>query len=373
MMRAVAILRVVVLVNALGLNLWRQGNYGRPVVGLIAIAVMVGWTAVAVAVLARDSRRTLPFLVADLAMAAGLILISPIAKGEALRATVPGFWVMGALMTWAVHWRWRGGLIAATVLAIADLSVRNEISQANYGNVFLILIGGPIVGYLCELLQVSAVDRARAERQAAAAAERTRLARAVHDGVLQVLALVQRRGAEIGGEAAELGRLAGEQESQLRALIRQQDSVSADTGPSVSGEPSTMDVAAAIGRLESRRTPRVSIALPGTAIPMPEAVGTELVAAIGACLDNVSTHVGVDATAWILVEDLGDRVLVTVRDEGGGISPGRLESAVAEGRLGVSASIIGRMSDLGGSAHLETGSYGTEWELSVPRRPAGVR
>ena len=66
---------------------------------------------------------------------------------------------------------------------------------------------------------------AAAERTAATEAERARLARAVHDGVLQVLALVQRRGGELGGEAGELGRLAGEQEIRLRALIRAQDSV----------------------------------------------------------------------------------------------------------------------------------------------------
>ena len=63
-----------------------------------------------------------------------------------------------------------------------------------------------------------------AERQHAAAVEaasreRERLARGIHDSVLQVLALVQRRGAEAGGEAAELGRLAGEQEAALRSLV----------------------------------------------------------------------------------------------------------------------------------------------------------
>lgn len=41
----------------------------------------------------------------------------------------------------------------------------------------------------------------------------------LHDSVLQVLALVQRRGTEVGGEAAAIGRLAGEQEAALRALI----------------------------------------------------------------------------------------------------------------------------------------------------------
>ena len=44
------------------------------------------------------------------------------------------------------------------------------------------------------------------------------------------------------------------------------------------------------------------------------------------------------------------------------------EAAAAEGRLGVSESIRGRIADLGGTATLTTGSFGTEWELVVPRR-----
>ena len=41
------------------------------------------------------------------------------------------------------------------------------------------------------------------------AAERDRLARPIHDGVLQVLALVQREGSELGGSGAQLATLAG--------------------------------------------------------------------------------------------------------------------------------------------------------------------
>ncbi len=357
-------LRVVVLLNAIGLNLFRADNFDHPVAGVVAVLGMTGWTGYVVWAYAEPARRRTWLLVADLVVAVGLMLASPLIKGEEMRATVPGFWVMGALLAWAVHWRWRGGLFAAACLSAADLAIRAQITQSNYGNIFLIMIGGPIVGYVAESLQRMAVERDRAERRAAAAAERARLARAVHDGVLQVLAMVQRRGTELGGEFADLGRLAGEQEHALRSLIRQQDSVSV---PVPADGVEQVDVAAALERLEADRPPVVSVATPGSPVLLPAERVTELVAVVRACLDNVSRHVGADAGAWVLIEDLGDRVTVTVRDEGPGIPEGRLAEAEAEGRLGVSQSIRGRVTDLGGTAEVSTGSYGTEWEVTVPR------
>ena len=94
---------------------------------------------------------------------------------------------------------------------------------------------------------------------------------------------------------------------------------------------------------------------------------------MGACLDNVAAHVGDDAPAWVLLEELPDRVEVSVRDEGPGIAPGRLEAAAGEGRLGVCGSIRGGLAELGGTATLTTGSFGTEWELSLPRTATVVR
>ena len=87
---------------------------------------------------------------------------------------------------------------------------------------------------------------------------------------------------------------------------------------------------------------------------------------VAACLDNVAQHVGPDARAWVLLEGYADRVEISVRDEGPGISEGRLEQAAADGRLGVTQSIRGRIADLGGTARLTTGADGTEWEIVVP-------
>ncbi len=356
--RALAVLRVIVLVNAVGLNLWRRDNFDHPWAGVVAVVLMAAWTGFALWAYRDHARRTAWLLVADLGVAVALVLASPVVKGDGLRATIPGFWVMGALIAWAVHWHWRGGLIAAAALTLADISIRGELTQSNYGNIFLLLLGGPIIGYACENLQRMAAERDAAQRAAAVAEERTRLARAVHDGVLQVLSLVQRRGGELGGEFAELGRLAGQQESALRTLIRQQDAVAAPAG----------DVARSLtGALQGLASERVSVAVPADDVVLDVLRAEELVAAVGACLDNVRTHVGPDAPAWVLLEAVADEVVVTVRDEGPGIPEGRLAAAEGEGRLGVAQSIRGRVADLGGTATLSTGAWGTEWELTVPR------
>ncbi len=203
--RALAYLRVVLLANTVGLNLLRRDNFAHPTAGLLAVLGLAAWTAFAIWAYRDPARRTPPLLIADLAVALVGLGITPWIKGPDFDATVAGFWVMGAMFAWAIRWRVPGGLVAAVALCVTDLLIRDAITQSNYGNLFLLMIGGPIIGYVADSLQRSAIALASAERAAATESERARLARAVHDGVLQVLALVQRRGAEIGGEAADLG------------------------------------------------------------------------------------------------------------------------------------------------------------------------
>jgi signal transduction histidine kinase len=361
MLRWLAVVRVAVLVNAVVLVAYRFDNAQLPVAAVVCAVVMVVWTAFSIWAYLEPARRRPPLLVADLVVALALIAMSPVVKGAGFSATIPGFWVMGALLAWAVHWRWVGGLVAGLVLSAVDLSVRQDVAQVNYANAFLLVLGGTIIGFLVESLQLMAAERDRAQRSAAAEVERARLARAVHDGVLQVLALVQRRGAELGGEAAELGRLAGEQEVALRTLIRSQDAVVPSPNQAM------VDLAAALSLLGTR--PGVHVATPGSLVEVPRATATELVGAVGACLDNVVRHVGPGAPAWVLLDAFPDRVEVSVRDEGPGIPEGRLQEARAEGRLGVAESIQGRLRELGGTASLHTGPGGTEWELIAPLEP----
>jgi signal transduction histidine kinase len=175
--------------------------------------------------------------------------------------------------------------------------------------------------------------------------------------VLQVLAHVKRRGTQLGGDAAELGSLAGEQEIALRTLLI--------TGPSVADAEGRRDLAAALRGLASGR---VTVAAPAHPVPLPARVVEELVAAVAAALANTALHAG-SAQAWVFLEDAGDAVEISVRDDGPGIPEGRLAAAEAEGRIGVARSIRGRVADLGGTITLDTGpDRGTEWTITVTKR-----
>ncbi|MGZ4429769.1 MAG: DUF5931 domain-containing protein [Nocardioidaceae bacterium] len=331
--RALAVLRVVVLVYAVVVNLNRWREFAHPAAGWAVNLGMVAWAALIIVVYAAPARRRTPWFVADVLVALAAILLTPYVEGAALVArhapSLPTYWVMVPVLVWAVRGGWVAGLVAGVVVSAADLSIRSGFTPSTYGNVFLLVVGGAIVGYMTSLLREQTEARAQAERSAAAMEERARLARAVHDGVLQVLALVQ--GA------------------------RRPEPTGAD-----------LDLLPVLATVESRS---VTLSGPGRPVLLPAHTVRELAAVVGTCLDNVARHVGPDAPAWVLVEELDGSVVVTVRDEGPGIADGRLEQAQAEGRLGVCASIRGRIADLGGTAELVTApGRGTEWELSVPRR-----
>ncbi len=356
--RALAVLRLVVVTYAVGLNVSRWREFEHPVAGWVVVSGIVVWTVVATWAYDAPRRRGLPLLLADLLVALAALASTPYVQSDAMlerhASTMPSFAIITAVLAWAVARGWAWGLGAALLVSVTDLSVRSSLNGTTWGNIFLLVVAAGVVGYSTSLIREASEARAEAERIAAVLSERARLARAVHDGVLQVLALMQRRGSELGGEAAELGRLAGDQEAALRALVQ---------GDVLAAPGRQADLVSSLSTLASRS---VTVSGPGGQLLLPAGVVNELRSAVRACLDNVARHVGPDAPAWVLVERVGDRVVVTVRDEGPGIAPGRLEQARSQGRLGVSESIRGRMAAVGGVAELVTGpGQGTEWELSL--------
>ena len=90
--------------------------------------------------------------------------------------------------------------------------------------------------------------------------------------------------------------------------------------------------------------------------------------AVAAALDNVGRHAGDGARAWVLLEGDSLGIEVTVRDDGDGAELADLLGASANGRMGVSGSIRGRVEDLGGSVTWTTRpGAGCVVRMTVPR------
>jgi signal transduction histidine kinase len=369
--RALAVFRFASLGYAmLRLGVIDRSVYSRPGWAWGVIAVMTVWTIGTTVAYARPDRRTRLLLGIDLALTAALLLsTAALQYPSALRhgvTPVTATWLAGPVLAWAVRYGRRAGLITAVIMSGCVLAlVRGAALSVALNGVVLLLLAGVIVGHLSRLAAEVQAERQHATEVEAASRERERLARHIHDSVLQVLALVQRRGAEAGGTAAELGRLAGQQEAALRALVGGGiAAVAADAlAPGASG---SLDLRAL---LLPAQTDRVTVSVPAQAVLLDRAEADELASAMRAALDNVRRHCGEQTRAWVLVEDEPGQVTVTIRDDGPGIATGRLAEAAAAGRLGVSHSISGRLRDLGGSATFRSApGEGTEVELRLPRR-----
>lgn len=514
MWRVVAVYRVVTMIYAAALIIRDHDQYAHPADGIAILAVIIFWTSVTVVAYSRPGGRQRWLIVADVIVTAGLVYStrwvdtpSRIAHGF---PTLPSFWAASPVLACAVAFGPWVGITAALVISGSDYAERPQLSLENpFSNIVLLLIAGGIGGYIVRLGLQAEEAVARVARKEAAIAERERLARDIHDSVLQVLTRVSSRGRALGGEAAELGHMAAEQESALRRLISgtapgpaaslaevpgaetmslaspvgeaaptaAASSSAVDQSLSTAGlgdegahaggasgargtglAPVTADAAAgevpgglAISPMAARSLrpgrrprkagtakaadttatgtmgtgtkstsakgagtratgtratgararaakaaagpygtdqpvdlrelierfgdPQVTVSCPASAVPLPASAATALSGATAAALDNVRQHAGADAHAWVLVEDVGETVRVSVRDNGIGFADGRLAKATAAGRLGVSHSIVGRLREVGGTAWVTSApGQGTEVELAVPRTgPSGPR
>ena len=232
---------------------------------------------------------------------------------------------------------------------LGDLIERQTLpSESTVDGLVLLLVVGGVGGYVVRLSLRAEAATDIAARKEAAIAERERIARGIHDSVLQVLALVSSRGKALGGEAAELGALAAEQEAALRSLVSG-DSTEPDA------ETGLMDVR---GLIEPLADAAITVSCPATAVMLPPVAARALSGAALAAIDNVRKHAGSGAHGWVLVEDDGAAIRVSVRDDGAGFGPGRLAAAAAAA----------------GSASRTRSSAGcATWAAPPPSRPGPAR
>src|SRR5581483_741849 len=215
----------------------------------------------------------------------------------------------------------------ATLAAVGDLS---SIGRSASGAAVLVagalLLFGPWMARLARSLTDERRQRIRSE-------ERSEMAAHLHDGVLQTLALIQKR----AGDDKAVRSLARRQERELRSWLY--GARGAGAGPTESNGEAGATTVATLLRHE---------------------------------LDDVEDHYGVRLHAGVDTVDVylevePDRLSLFVRDRGRGFDP----AAVPPDRRGLRDSIVARLRRHGGTAEVRSApGEGAEVELSVPRVPA---
>lgn len=363
--RAAQVFRALTVLYAVGFVVAVHDDLEHPAGGVLVGGIVVLWSIACGWALTRGPERTVGWVVADLVVVCLLMLSTVALASDDWRAdhqSIPTtLWAANAVISVGIRLGAVGGGAAAIAVITCSTVAKGfvVVDLARNAAVVILLALGVVIGLGASALRRASARLEEATRLAAATAERDRLSRQVHDGVLQVLALIARRGREIGGATGDLADLAADQERVLRELLGQGTARPA---------AAHLDLADA---LRARADDRVTVSAPAEPVVGDADRVTEVLAAVDNALDNARRHgAGPDGIAprvFVLLEDLGGKVVVSVRDDGVGIAPGRLREAAGQGRLGIGQAIVGRIESLGGTARLESApGEGTDWELTVP-------
>lgn len=322
----------------------------RHPVGAVAAGAGAGVLTVALALAARSRPRLLHpvTVVVEVAAGVGLLAADGWVYGGPHRVSLGSAWPIAGVLSAGVVAGPVGGAAAGVALglgrlaatAIDDLPSPGVLSLLS--TTFLFALAGAAAGVVMDRLR-------RAEDQIAAARAREEVARTLHDGVLQTLAVVQRRSTD--GELADLART---QERELRDFLFGVDRPPGDLLTELRG---------VTARAEARLGVGVEVAAVGAPRSLTGPVVQAASGAVGEAITNAAKHGG--ASRVVVFVDLADddrSVTVSIDDDGVGFDPATTDEGV-----GLSRSIRGRIADVGG--HVEVSSApgrGTAVRLHLP-------
>ncbi|MFN2588759.1 MAG: sensor histidine kinase [Actinomycetota bacterium] len=364
-----------------------SGDFRNEGLAWASIGLAGAWTVWVTVSSRRWDRAT---LWGDLVLCGSLIVVSAFVVFEGEVVGGRPFFATGypitAALAWGVRRGPKAGLAVGAALGTLLVLTRplngvplDELSDGDVrdlvSGIINYLVAGGAVGFVSDLLVRSAQaleeatdELVRERERAARLAERESLAREIHDSVLQVLALIHKRGRELArldavppGEVARLGELAEKEEAGLRSLILREPEEAPRGTTSLRGELEALAHAVA--------DVQVSVSCVGP-LWVDAGVATEVAAAVRQALANVVEHAHA-TRATVFAEEEGGRLLVSVRDDGIGFVFDE-EALRADGKAGMLKSMKGRVEDLGGSMTVTSvAGQGTEVELAVPVRGRG--
>jgi signal transduction histidine kinase len=336
----------------------------RPVVGWGLIGAAFAWTVAATFLVQRNPHalEQWPAIACELLIGAALGIGGGIAYAHTTDPNVAfssvrtiGFaWpIAGIISAGVVYGPWPGAIAGALVGVPRIFSpVVNGITFGDYrggkwfsivSTLLLYTLAGGVAGYMTRALR-------RAQDAVAAARARERVARTLHDGVLQTLAIIERR-----ADDPQLAQLAREQERELREFLF--------GGDGKNPEDLGAQLRAAAGRFEDAFGGRVDVVLAPDLPQLDAARVDALAGAVGEALVNAGKHGRAQrVTVFAEPSESDDGVVCSVHDDGRGFEPATIREGV-----GLSRSIRGRMEDAGGRVEIDSRpGAGTEVRLWLP-------
>jgi signal transduction histidine kinase len=266
-------------------------------------------------------------------------------------------WPLAGIITAGMAFGRRGGLLAGVAVGLGRILAHlldptfawdegGELVSA-VSTVVLYALAGGTVGFVMAKLR-------DAERRIGSAQAREEVARTLHDGVLQTLAVVQRRSTD-----DDITRLAHNQERELREFLF--GSPSAIGG---GGDLGTR-LRSAAAMFEDRFEAKARVVTAPDLPELPPESAEALVGAVTEALTNAGKHSHAASTT-IYVEPLGEQgdqaVFCSVKDDGVGFD----SETTAEG-VGVRRSIKGRIAEVGGRVEIDgRPGRGTEVRCWIP-------
>lgn len=266
--------------------------------------------------------------------------------------TLGGIWPLAGVIAAGVAFGPRWGAVAGLAFGAARLlGTADRVDGWPDGGQWWSIASTTILSVVAGTL-VAATLRwvGRLEAQAAEAAVQERVARELHDGVLQSLAAIEAR-----SQDAQVAALARAESRRLRDHLFPQP------------EASTLDraLAARLAAVEDRFGVRCELAVVEH-VELPQAVVEALAGAVGEAAVNAAKHGEVGCTVLVLPDAEG--VSVSVHDEGPGFDPASVDGTASDGSgQGLHRSIRGRVEDVGGSVEVQSApGQGCEVTLWVP-------
>jgi signal transduction histidine kinase len=339
---------VIVLVGS-------RGDLAHPV---IAVLLVVGAALLTIAlsvILWLDARRllTAPIVLTELIYGFALLSLDGWVYQGSHPLSLGAAWPLAGVLTAGIAAGTVAGCIAGVGMGLGRV-VATKLGAGGTASSFSLISScvlyaqaGAVAGFATGRLRV-------AEAQISAARAREEVARTLHDGVLQTLAVVQRRSTD-----PELAALARDQERELREYLFGIEARHTDL---------LTRLRATAGRFERHEGATVEVVALDEASTDPK-VADALAGAVGEALTNAAKH-GRATHVVVYVEPDDDEVFVSVKDDGVGFDP----AATSEG-VGLGRSVRGRLAEVGGRVEIDARpGRGAEVRMWAPvKTPRALR